>query len=226
MKRTIGFVVAVVLLTSGLSFSPSSAVDPKVKPPKCTKSKALPHDPMRVVQPTKSLKVLPRTITFSTNCGDIVVETVGNKAPVTLSALTTLAKAGYFNQSVCHRLTTQGLFVLQCGDPTASASGSPTGWKGYIDENLPIGKVITYPAGTVAMANSGPNTNGSQIFFVFGDSSLQPNYTVWGKITSGLDTLISIASLGAVQPDGNGKYVYAGDGFPVQLVAIEKVTTK
>jgi peptidyl-prolyl cis-trans isomerase B (cyclophilin B) len=226
MKRTIGIAVIVTLLATIFITSPALAADPKVKPPKCTKSKAVPHDPMRVVQPTKSLKVLPRTITFSTNCGDIVVETVGNKAPVTLSALTTLAKAGYFNQSVCHRLTTQGLFVLQCGDPTASASGSPTGWKGYVDENLPIGKVITYPAGTVAMANSGPNTNGSQIFFVFGDSTLQPNYTVWGKITSGLDTLISIASLGAVQPDGNGKYVYAGDGFPVQLVAIEKVTTK
>ena len=76
------------------------------------------------------------------------------------------------------------------------------------------------------MANSGPNTNGSQIFFVFGDSTLQPNYTVWGRVTSGLDTLISIASLGAVQPDGNGQYVYADDGFPVQLVAIEKVITK
>jgi len=226
MKRTIGIAVIVTLLATIFITSPALAADPKVKPPKCTKSKAVPHDPMRVVQPTKSLKVLPRTITFSTNCGDIVVETVGNKAPVTLSALTTLAKAGYFNQSVCHRLTTQGLFVLQCGDPTASASGSPTGWKGYIDENLPIGKVITYPAGTVAMANSGPNTNGSQIFFVFGDSTLQPNYTVWGKITSGLDTLISIASLGAVQPDGKGQYVYAPDGFPVQLVAIEKVTIK
>jgi peptidyl-prolyl cis-trans isomerase B (cyclophilin B) len=76
------------------------------------------------------------------------------------------------------------------------------------------------------MANSGPNTNGSQIFFVFGDSTLQPNYTVWGKVTSGLDILTSIASLGAVQPDGNGQYVYAGDGFPVQLVAIEKVSIK
>jgi len=226
MKRTFGFVVAAALLFSGLMVSPSQAAAPKANPPKCTKSKALPHDPLKVVQPTKSLKALPRTITFATNCGDIVVETVGKKAPVTITALTTLAKAGYFDQSICHRLTTQGLFVLQCGDPTASASGSPTGWKGYIDENLPIGKVMTYPAGTVAMANSGPNTNGSQIFFVFGDSTLQPNYTVWGKITSGLDTLISIASLGAVQPDGKGQYVYAPDGFPVQLVAIEKVTIK
>ena len=226
MKRSIGFVAAVVLLISGLLVSPSSAVDPKVNPPKCTKSKALPHDSIKVVQPTKSLKVLPRTITFSTNCGDIVVETVGKKAPVTITALTTLAKAGYFNQSICHRLTNQGLFVLQCGDPKLGQSGGPAGWKGYIDENLPVGQAMTYPEGTVAMANSGPNTNGSQIFFVYGDSNLQANYTVWGKITSGLDTLISIASLGAVQPDGNGKYVYAGDGFPVQLVAIEKVTTK
>jgi peptidyl-prolyl cis-trans isomerase B (cyclophilin B) len=226
MKRTIGFAVAVALLASGLSVSPSSAADPKIQPPKCTKSKALPHDPMKVVQPTKSLKALPHTITFSTNCGDIVVETVGKKAPVTITALTTLAKAGYFNQSICHRLTTQGLFVLQCGDPKLGTSGGSPGWKGYIDENLPTGKPMTYPAGTVAMANSGPNTNGSQIFFVYGDSNLQANYTVWGKITSGLDILQSIASLGAVQPDGNGKYAYAGDGYPVQLVVIEKVATK
>jgi peptidyl-prolyl cis-trans isomerase B (cyclophilin B) len=226
MKRTIGFAVAVALLASGLSVSPSSAADPKIQPPKCTKSKALPHDPMKVVQPTKSLKALPHTITFSTNCGDIVVETVGKKAPVTITALTTLAKAGYFNQSICHRLTTQGLFVLQCGDPKLGTSGGSPGWKGYIDENLPTGKAMTYPAGTVAMANSGPNTNGSQIFFVYGDSNLQANYTVWGKITSGLDILQSIASLGAVQPDGNGKYAYAGDGYPVQLVVIEKVATK
>jgi len=226
MKRTIGFAVAVALLACGLSVSPSSAADPKIQPPKCTKSKALPHDPMKVVQPTKSLKALPHTITFSTNCGDIVVETVGKKAPVTITALTTLAKAGYFNQSICHRLTTQGLFVLQCGDPKLGTSGGSPGWKGYIDENLPTGKAMTYPAGTVAMANSGPNTNGSQIFFVYGDSNLQANYTVWGKITSGLDILQSIASLGAVQPDGNGKYAYAGDGYPVQLVVIEKVATK
>ena len=226
MKRTIGFAVAVALLASGLSVSPSSAADPKIQPPKCTKSKALPHDPMKVVQPTKSLKALPHTITFSTNCGDIVVETVGKRAPVTITALTTLAKAGYFNQSICHRLTTQGLFVLQCGDPKLGTSGGSPGWKGYIDENLPTGKPMTYPAGTVAMANSGPNTNGSQIFFVYGDSNLQANYTVWGKITSGLDILQSIASLGAVQPDGNGKYAYAGDGYPVQLVVIEKVATK
>ena len=226
MKRTIGIAVSVALLASIFTTSPALAADPKVKPPKCTKSKAVPHDPKRVVQPTKNLKALPRTITFYTNCGNIVVETVGKKAPVTITALTTLAKAGYFDQSLCHRLTTQGLFVLQCGDPTASAGGSPTGWKGYVDENLPTGKILTYPAGTVAMANSGPNTNGSQIFFVFGDSTLQPNYTVWGKVTSGLDILTSIASLGAVQPDGKGQYVYAGDGFPVQLVAIERVSIK
>ena len=226
MKRTIGIAVSVALFATIFATSPASAADPKVNPPKCTKSKDLPHDTIKVVQPTKSLKALPHTLTFVTNCGNFVIETVGKKAPVTITALTTLAKAGYFNQSLCHRLTTQGLFVLQCGDPTATGSGSPTGWKGYIDENLPVGQAITYPAGTVAMANSGPNTNGSQIFFVYGDSNLQANYTVWGKITSGLEILKSIASLGAVQPDGKGKYVYAGDGFPVQLVAIEKVIIK
>ena len=100
MKRTIGIAVSVALLASIFTTSPALAADPKVKPPKCTKSKAVPHDPKRVVQPTKNLKALPRTITFYTNCGNIVVETVGKKAPVTITALTTLAKAGYFDQSV------------------------------------------------------------------------------------------------------------------------------
>jgi peptidyl-prolyl cis-trans isomerase B (cyclophilin B) len=226
MKRIFGFIAALALIATSLGTSPAISAAPKVNPPTCAKSTALPHAPIKVIQPSKNLKVLPQTITFTTNCGDIVVETVGNKAPVTITALTALARAGYFNQSLCHRLTTQGLFVLQCGDPTARGTGGPTGWKGYIDENLPVGKTMTYPAGTVAMANSGPNTNGSQIFFVYGDSALRPNYTVWGKITSGLDILIAIASVGAVQPDGKGKYVYAGDGYPVQLVAIEKVTAK
>lgn len=226
MKRAFGIVAVVTLLATGLSVSPAANAAPKVNPPKCTKAKAVPHDPKKVIQPTKTLKSLPRTIIFSTNCGDIVVETVGKKAPVTITALTTLAKAGYFDQSICHRLTNQGLFVLQCGDPKLGQSGGPLGWKGYIDENLPVGQAMTYPEGTVAMANSGPNTNGSQFFFVYGDSNLQANYTVWGKITSGLDILVSIASMGAVQPNGKGQYVYAPDGYPVQLVAIEKVSIK
>ena len=105
----------------------------------------------------------------------------------TITSLAALIKGKYYDNSLCHRLTTQGLYVLQCGDPTLTGAGNPTGWKGYADENLPKNANNNYPAGTVAMANSGPGTNGSQVFFVYADTTLGPNYTIWGKITKGTD---------------------------------------
>lgn len=202
------------------------AAEDKVKALKCSKTKAVAHKSIVIKQPSVVSTRMPKRMIFKTNCGAIVVSLLGDKAPITVTALTTLARGGYFNQSLCHRLTTQGLFVLQCGDPTATGSGSPAGWKGYADENLPTGKSMTYPAGTVAMANSGPGTNGSQIFFVYGDSAIGANYTIWGTITKGLDLLKSIAALGAFKSDGNDKYIYAPDGYPVQPVAIKKITIR
>ena len=148
-----------------------------------------------------------------TNCGTIVIRTDGIKAPITITAFTALAKAGFFNATLCHRLTTAGLYVLQCGDPTATGSGGP-GFT-FPDENLPKAINNNYPTGTVAMANSGPATNGSQFFLVFANTTLGPNYTIWGKITSGLDIIKAIAASGV---KGGGT-----DGTPKQTVAIEKV---
>jgi peptidyl-prolyl cis-trans isomerase B (cyclophilin B) len=159
-----------------------------------------------------------------------VVETVGTKAPQTLTALATLANKNFYNSTLCHRLTTQGLYVLQCGDPTASGSGGPVfsrrPWAGIPDENLPVDETITYPAGTLAMANSGKNTNGSQIFFVYEDSALNPYYTVWGHITSGLEILRAVAEVGAAKQGKDGKYYYNGDGFPIQTVEIRRVIVR
>jgi peptidyl-prolyl cis-trans isomerase B (cyclophilin B) len=135
--------------------------------------------------------------------------------------MSALANAGYFDKSLCHRLTTQGLFVLQCGDPTLTGAGSPTGWKGYADENLPKAGAKNYPAGTVAMANSGVNTNGSQFFLVYADTQLGPNYTIWGKVTKGLDLLKKIGAVGAFTVDNNKSYVVP-DGYPIQLVELVK----
>lgn len=151
--------------------------------------------------------------TLITNCGTIVIKTEGIKAPVTMTALTALAKAKYFDDSLCHRLTTQGLYVLQCGDPTATGTGGP-GFT-FKDENLPKNVVNNYPAGTVAMANSGPSTNGSQFFLVYADTTLAPSYTIWGRITKGLNIVKAVAAAGVV---GGG-----ADGTPVQTFAIEKV---
>jgi peptidyl-prolyl cis-trans isomerase B (cyclophilin B) len=224
MKRIIVAGLALSALTaSTLLVSPSaSAVNTKSKSVKsakvpaikCTTTKAVGHTPPSVAPADKVLKRIPRTFTFVTNCGNIVVTTVGSKAPITLTQLSTLARGGYFNNSLCHRLTTQGLYVLQCGDPTATGAGGPNFT--YRDENLPAEGLNNYPAGTVAMANSGPGTNGSQFFLVFADTTLGANYTIWGTITQGLDIVKAIAKAGV---KGGG-----ADGTPNQAISINRVT--
>lgn len=179
----------------------------------CKATKAKGHTPKKIAHPTKMTPGRMGRFTLVTNCGDIVIQTNGVKAPVTMTALTALAKGGYFDATLCHRLTTSGLYVLQCGDPTATGMGGP-GFT-YQDENLPKQIVSNYPAGTVAMANSGPNTNGSQFFLVFGNTSLASSYTIWGKITSGLNIVKAVAAAG-VKGGGN-------DGTPKRTIAIEKV---
>ena len=224
MKRMIVAGLALSALTaSTLIVSPSaSAVDTKNKTVKsakvpaikCTPTKAVGHTPPSVAPADKVLKRIPRTFTFVTNCGNIVVTTVGAKAPITLTQLSTLARGGYFNNSLCHRLTTQGLYVLQCGDPTATGGGGPNFT--YRDENLPAEGLNNYPAGTVAMANSGPGTNGSQFFLVFADTTLGANYTIWGTVTQGLEIVKAIAKAGV---KGGG-----ADGAPSQQIEIRRVT--
>jgi peptidyl-prolyl cis-trans isomerase B (cyclophilin B) len=156
------------------------------------------------------------TISFTTNQGEIVIETTPALAPLTVNAIAALAQKNYFDNTICHRLTTEGIFVLQCGDPTGTGTGGP-GFN-IPDENLPEAVENNYPAGTVAMANAGPGTSGSQFFLVYQDTTLGPDYTIWGSITSGLDILQTIASAGVV--DGGT------DGAPVTGVTIEstKVT--
>ena len=156
------------------------------------------------------------SITFTTNQGEIVIETTPAVAPLTVNAIAALAQKNYFDNTICHRLTTEGIFVLQCGDPTGTGTGGP-GFN-IPDENLPQPTENNYPAGTVAMANAGPGTSGSQFFLVYQDTTLGPDYTIWGSITSGLDILQTIASAGVV--DGGA------DGAPLTGVTIEstKVT--
>ena len=217
VKRLLVAVIAISVLAS-----PSAIAEPKGKAAKnvkvaaikCGPTKAAGHAPKDVAPAQKLPRKLPRTFTFETNCGNIVITTVGAKAPITITQLSTLAKRGYFDNSLCHRLTTQGLYVLQCGDPTATGSGGPNFT--YGDENLPAATVNNYPAGTVAMANSGPGTNGSQFFLVFADTTLGANYTIWGTITEGLDIVKAIAKAGV---KGGG-----ADGPPKQTIAIKRVT--
>ena len=224
MKKLISIAAVVALATLSLT-SPAQSAERPVTVPGCAKSTAKGHAPAKVKQPTVAAKNMAKTLTLTTNCGPIVISLLGSKAPITVTSIATLANAGYYNKSLCHRLTTEGIFVLQCGDPTASGSGSPTGWKGYIDENLPKVGAKNYPAGTVAMANSGPKTNGSQFFLVYQDTQLGPDYTIWGKITKGLDLVQKIGAVGAYQMSGE-QAMYAADGFPIQMVEIVKASAK
>ena len=192
----------------------------------CAKPTSKAHAPATVKQPTSPDKKLAKTMTITTNCGVITIA-LDPAAPQTVTNLATLARAKYFDGSFCHRLTTEGLYVLQCGDPSAQGNGSPGSWKGYKDENLPANKILTYPAGTVAMANSGPNTNGSQFFLVYKDTTLPASYTIWGKIKTGLPRLLRIEKVGDYKVDQtSGNAYYAGDGFPVQPIEIKSVSVR
>ncbi|GAA5078472.1 peptidylprolyl isomerase [Nocardia iowensis] len=162
--------------------------------------------PAQVTQPGATY-----TATLETTCGAIQIA-LEPKAPQTVNSFAFLSGERYFDHTKCHRITTDGIFVLQCGDPTATGMGGP----GYQipDENL---AGATYPAGTVAMANAGPNTNGSQFFLVYKDSPLPPSYTPFGRIAAGMDVLESIAAAGT--QDGSP------DGAPRNDVVINSATT-
>ena len=204
----------------------ASAADRPTTVAGCAKPTAKAHAPATLKQPTSPDKKLAKIMTITTNCGVITIA-LDPAAPQTVTNMSALARGKYFDGSFCHRLTTEGLYVLQCGDPSAQGNGSPGSWKGYKDENLPANKILTYPAGTVAMANSGPNTNGSQFFLVYKDTTLPASYTIWGKIKTGLPLLLRIEKVGAYKVDqaSNNAY-YAGDGFPVQPIEIKSVTVR
>jgi len=181
---------------------------------KCKPSKAKAHSPKEVTPAEVKPRRLPRTITLETNCGDIQITTLASKAPVTVAHMAKLARNGFFDESICHRLINRGAYVLQCGDPTATGKGGPKFV--FQDENLPLGAEGNYPEGTVAMWNKGPGTNGSQFFLVYSDTTLiKANYTIWGTITQGLEIVKAIAKMGV---RGGGL-----EGAPSQAISIEKV---
>lgn len=150
--------------------------------------------------------------TLALNSGDVTLQLNRADAPCTVNSFVSLADQHYFDDTTCHRLTSSAsLKVLQCGDPTGTGTGGP----GYSFKDELSGSE-TYGAGTLAMANAGANTNGSQFFIVYGDSQLPPQYTVFGKVSAGLDVVQAIAAEGTT--DGGQ------DGAPKSAVTIEKVT--
>jgi peptidyl-prolyl cis-trans isomerase B (cyclophilin B) len=217
---------ATPLASPSTSASPSAAATPSASPS---------ASPPAVIEPAthctytpggkaaRNVGVPPATpdskatyqATIKTNRGSIVINLLNSKATCTVNSFVYLASKDYFSNTPCHRLTTKGIFVLQCGDPTGTGTGGP----GYTfdDENL---AGATYPAATVAMANSGPNTNGSQFFLVYQNTTLSPAYTPFGTIVSGLNIIQQVAKAGTTNSNG------PGDGAPKEKVQIESVTIK
>jgi peptidyl-prolyl cis-trans isomerase B (cyclophilin B) len=152
------------------------------------------------------------------NATPLSVELDGAAAPQAVSSTISLVEQGFYDGLTCHRLTTEGIFVLQCGDPTGSGSGNP-GY-GYGIENAP--PTGQYPRGTVAMARStDPDSNGGQWFIVYDDSTLPTDgggYSIFGEVTSGLEVVDAIAEAG-VQGGGS-------DGTPAQPISILDVTVE
>ena len=148
-------------------------------------------------------------VTIKTSQGDIPVEVNAGQSPCTANSFLHLVKEKFFDDTVCHRhVKSEGLGILQCGDPTGSGSGGP-GYK-FKDE-FPTNGVdpqeaqqpAKYPRGTLAMANAGPDTNGSQFFLVHTDSTLPPKYNIFGTISpEGLETLQKISD---AAPEGDAK---------------------
>ncbi|OBE98006.1 peptidylprolyl isomerase [Mycolicibacterium elephantis] len=185
-------------------------------------------EPAKEVNPPRSGKVPTEpaqvSASMSTNRGNIGLMLDNGKAPCTVNSFASLAQQGYFNDTPCHRLTTsESLSVLQCGDPTGQGTGGP-GYQfaneyptnQYQPDDPKLMQPVTYPRGTLAMANAGANTNGSQFFLVYQDSQLPPNYTVFGTIDeTGLATLDKIAEAGVA---GGGE-----DGPPAQDVQVTSI---
>jgi cyclophilin family peptidyl-prolyl cis-trans isomerase len=152
------------------------------------------------------------TAMISTNKGEFAVVLDQAAAPLAVNNFVVLARYKYFDSTNCHRAIPG--FVVQCGDPTATGSGGP-GYQ-FADELPEAGK---YAVGSIAMANSGPNTNGSQFFVITGSdgAGLPPNYTLFGQVTEGLDSTVpALDALGNADPASNGVP-------PVEPIVIDRV---
>jgi peptidyl-prolyl cis-trans isomerase B (cyclophilin B) len=199
------------------SSASAPAAAPVVEPAThCTYTASPPASKNVGAPPAKPDATAAYQATIHTNRGNIVINLLNSKATCTVNSFVYLAAKNYFSNTDCHRLTTAGIFVLQCGDPTGTGSGGP-GYK-FDDENLAGAK---YTAGTVAMANSGADTNGSQFFLVYQNSlSLPASYAPFGTIVSGLNIIQNVAKAGSDNSNGSG------DGHPKEKVEIESVTIK
>jgi len=197
-------------LGANCQYPPSQ--DPAAKPVKPPRTGKIPTDPAQV------------SASMATNQGNMGLMLANNESPCTVNSFASLIGQKYFDNTKCHRLTTSpDLGVLQCGDPKGDGTGGPGYQFGneYPTDQYPpndpkLQEPVLYPRGTLAMANAGPGTNGSQFFMVYKDSQLPPQYTVFGTIQAdGLATLDKIAKAGVA---GGGE-----DGPPASEVTIKSL---
>ena len=198
------------------SSAPTTAATAAKTVPGCSPAPAAPKSVTSMKLPDKATaagKTFEAVIT--TNCGDITLDLDGTKAPQTVASFVALAKGGYWADSPCHRLTTSGIYVLQCGDPLGGTGPGPGYTFGI--ENAPADGA--YPKGTIAMARtSDPNSNRRQFFLVYKDTALPTEgggYSIFGTVTAGMDIVEKIAAAGV----SGG----ATDGAPAAPISILKV---
>lgn len=173
-------------------------------------------------QPTQVGLKPGSAMTLDTNCGAVTFSLDVANAPKSTNGLAFLAEKGWYNNGNCPRLVVNGIYVVQCGAAKPDGTGDP----GFTvpDENLPtpgVGGPTTYPRGTVAMANRGPNTANSQFFIVYKDSTLSPDYTIVGQVTSGLEVIEYVAAQGVSDQSSN-----QNDGPPSQPLVIKTATVR
>ena len=204
------------------SFKPAADLGANCQYPPSAEQASKPVNPPRQGRvPTDPAQV---SVSMVTNQGHIGLLLANNESPCTVNSFASLASQKFFDDTKCHRLTASPTSaVLQCGDPTGDGTGGP-GYQfaneyptdQYKPEDPAAHEPVIYPRGTLAMANSGPNTNGSQFFMVYKDTQLPPEYTIFGKIQpDGLATLDKIAKGGVA---GGG-----ADGPPATEVTIKSV---
>jgi len=174
-----------------------------------TQTEVIQNDDMK--KPKMSIDSTKKyTAVMKTSAGEIEMELFADKTPITVNNFVTLAKKKFYENVIFHR-TIKG-FMIQGGDPTGTGSGGP-GYK-FDDEKFEG----EYTRGTVAMANAGPNTNGSQFFIMHSDVPLPPNYVIFGKVTKDLETVDAIAEA-PTKPEGEG----SSPVNPVKILSVEVV---
>jgi peptidyl-prolyl cis-trans isomerase B (cyclophilin B) len=193
--------------TPSVSTTSPAAAYPCTWAPSSTQTKA---GNVTVPATTRPPKTGTVDVLVASSQGSMTFQLNRSLAPCAVESFQSLAEQKYFDDSPCHRLTSGSLNVLQCGDPTGTGRGGP----GYSFADELSGKE-KYTRGVIAMANSGPNTNGSQFFIVYKDSTLPPNYTIFGKVTSGLKVVDKVAAKGSTP---------AHDGAPNLSITLNSVS--